>query len=176
MSSLVPIRIESIAHGGDGVGTLPDGKRVFVPLAAPGDLVEVRLLEERERHGRGEITRLFEAGPGRREPDCPHFGACGGCQLQHLDDSAQRAAKEEAFYDALARLGACPRDGVESALAIVPSPAAFGYRIRCKLGVRGRQAGFLRRQSNSLEALAECRLLVPALEALALRVIERQRR
>jgi tRNA/tmRNA/rRNA uracil-C5-methylase (TrmA/RlmC/RlmD family) len=34
------IRILRLAAGGDGVGKLDDGRTVFVPRTAPGDLIE----------------------------------------------------------------------------------------------------------------------------------------
>lgn len=166
-----PIRIESIAHGGDGVGAAADGKRIFVPLSAPGDLAEVRIVEERGRHARAELVRLIERGPGRATPACRHVGTCGGCQLQHLSEDAQLRAKEDAFYEALARVGEIPRGSIDDAGSIARSPAPLRYRIRCKLTVRGRRAGYLRRQSDELKVVEECVLLSPPLEALALRVI-----
>jgi len=168
---MLPIRIDSIAHGGDGVGAAADGKRIFVPLSAPGDLAEVRIVEERGRHARAELVRLIEPGPGRVAPACRHVGVCGGCQLQHLSEDAQLRAKEEAFYEALARVGEIARTSIDDAAAIARSPSALRYRIRCKLTARGRRAGYLRRQSDELEVVEECALLSPPLEALALRVI-----
>ncbi|HWV39272.1 MAG TPA: TRAM domain-containing protein [Vulgatibacter sp.] len=165
------IRIETIAHGGDGVGAAADGKRIFVPLTAPGDRVEVRVVDDRGRHARAEVVRLVKPGPERVEPGCPHVGACGGCQLQHLSAKAQLEAKEASFYEALARVGDLPRASIDAARPIVPSPAPLRYRIRCKLEVRGRTAGYLRRRSGQIVAVEGCSLLEPPLEALALRVI-----
>src|SRR5690606_40462496 len=54
MTETLRMRIDSIAHGGEGIGTLPSGKRVFVPLAAPGDQVEVEIVERRPRYERSE--------------------------------------------------------------------------------------------------------------------------
>ena len=56
-AQVTPVRILRLAAGGDGVGKLPDGKTVFVPRTAPGDLVE--LVELREH------TRFARAWPGR---------------------------------------------------------------------------------------------------------------
>ncbi|AKU90820.1 23S rRNA (Uracil-5-) -methyltransferase RumA [Vulgatibacter incomptus] len=170
MAAPPTIRIESIAHGGDGVGTLESGKRIFVPLTAPGDLVDVQLVSDGAQHARGTISRVVEAGANRVEPRCAHAAACGGCQLQQLSGEAQLRAKEQAFYEALARLGDCPRDAIEDARPIVASPLAFRYRIRCRLNFSKGELGHLRRGTHELEALRECHLLVPELEALALRV------
>ncbi len=169
------VRIDSIAHGGDGVGTLPSGMKVFVPLVAVGDRVEVELVEERAQHARARVLQLIEAGADRVETRCRHAATCGGCQLQQLGIDAQRRAKEEAFYEALARLGGCPREAIPDARPILASPDDFHYRIRCRLHVRGMEIGYLRRGSHDLERLEECGLLAPALETLAFRLIDRLR-
>ena len=59
-----------IAARGDGVTC--DGRHV--PLAAPGD----RVLPDG--------TVVF--GVHHAQPPCTHFPACGGCQLQHLDEES----------------------------------------------------------------------------------------
>ncbi|KPK03135.1 MAG: hypothetical protein AMS20_11390, partial [Gemmatimonas sp. SG8_28] len=99
--------IRAIAAGGDGVGTLDDGKTVFVPRSAPGDTAEIAIVEHRARFARGRLVALLERGPERTEPDCPHYveDECGGCQLQHLDYPAQLAAKRRVVGDALRRIG-----------------------------------------------------------------------
>ena len=85
------VRILRLATGGDGVGKLADGKTVFVPRTAPGDLVELVELREHKRFARARPGRLVEASPDRVEPRCPHYAddECGGCQLQHLSYEAQ---------------------------------------------------------------------------------------
>ncbi len=165
--SPLSVRIDSLAYGGDGVGTLPGGKRVFVPGTAPGDLVELEVVSERARHAHARLVRLLEAGPPRVRPACPHAGRCGGCQLQHLAPEAQRRAKEEAFWAGLARLGGVERDAVPRPHAIVPSPEDLHYRCRCSLQVRRRELGFFARRSRELVPLETCPLLEPPLEALA---------
>lgn len=168
MSALPPVQIESLAHGGDGVATLPSGKRVFVPATAPGDRVEIEAVEERPALVKARLLRVIEPGPSRVDLVCPHAERCGGCQLQQVAADAQLAAKEAAFYEALARIGGLRREDIAEARPIVSSPAAFRYRIRARLHVRGGQLGYLRRGSHELEAIAGCHLLEPALERLVL--------
>src|SRR5439155_17812249 len=86
------VTIEKLVYGGDGlahVGT----QAVFVPFAAVGDQLRVRITEVERNYARGVIEEILSPSPARRTPPCPHFGACGGCQLQHLDYNAQLAAK-----------------------------------------------------------------------------------
>jgi len=87
------VRIERIAAGGDGIGHLADGRAVFVPRSAPGDLLELARVARQRSFARAEVGRIVEAGAGRVTPPCPHYDRdrCGGCQLQHLDGDAQRS-------------------------------------------------------------------------------------
>ena len=75
------IRIDSMAHGGDGVGRL-SGKAVFVTGAIPGDLVTVDIVEAHDRYDKAVLAELIKPAPGRVTPVCPHFASCGGCQWQ----------------------------------------------------------------------------------------------
>jgi len=92
------LTIEKLVAGGDGLGRF-EGIPIFVPRSAPGDRVRVRLFERRPDYGRAEILELLSPGPGRREPPCPYFTRCGGCDLQHLEDSVQIRLKGEALLE-----------------------------------------------------------------------------
>ena len=60
------------------------GRAVFVPRALPGELWRVRIVKVTSTavYGRGEA--LLSPSPSRVEPQCPHFGRCGGCALMDM--------------------------------------------------------------------------------------------
>lgn len=114
---------------------MPDGMTVFVPRAAPGDVLVVEVSERKARYARASIVEIVERGPGRTRPECPHYeqDRCGGCQLQHLGYTAQLDAKRRIVSDALKRLG-----GREVGdLPIAPSPSEWRYRTKLTLAARG---------------------------------------
>jgi 23S rRNA (uracil1939-C5)-methyltransferase len=134
---MTAVTIERIAAGGDGVGRLEDGMTVFVPRTAPGDRVELEAVERRRRYARARVRHRSAAGPDRVEPSCGHYvgDACGGCQLQHLDTTAQLEAKRRIVGDALRRIGGLDVPDPE----IVVSPSPWRYRSRITLAAaRGR--------------------------------------
>ncbi len=137
-----PVRIDRIAAGGDGVGRLADGRVVFIPRTAPGDLVEPTGLRLAARYARARLGTLLEPGPGRVPPRCAHYreDECGGCQLQHLEAGAQRAARRRIAGDALRRIGKLAADDP----ALEPADQEFGYRARITLAVSDdrRRIGF----------------------------------
>lgn len=139
-----PVRILRIASGGDGVGKLDDGRTVFVPRTAAGDLVTLKRIKVAKTFARAEVDVLVEPSPDRIEPGCPHYvrDQCGGCQLQHLALPAQLAAKQAMVGDALRRIGKLEVEDPE----IEPAAAVWGYRNKVTLAVAddGRRIGFHR--------------------------------
>ncbi|MCO7110579.1 helix-turn-helix domain-containing protein [Gemmiger formicilis] len=77
----------------------------FVPLTAPGDVAEVRIVKPMKTYAFGRVEKLLTAGPGRVRQDCPVAGPCGGCGLRHISYEAECAAKTQFVRDAFARLG-----------------------------------------------------------------------
>ena len=69
------LQLELLA-GGEGLG-FHEGRAVFVPLAAPGDLALVRPAPGAKKGAsflKAELVELLEPGPGRATPACPLFG------------------------------------------------------------------------------------------------------
>ncbi len=122
------LRIDRLAFGGSAVAR-HDGMAVFVPLAAPGDLVRAEIVELDRKFARARLLDVLEPGPDRVAPRCRHFGECGGCQFQHVDYAAQVLAKAEFVRDALARTGGFDwPDPVR-----VHHAEPWGYRVRTQL-------------------------------------------
>lgn len=151
----VELRIDRLAHGGEAVGRLPDGRACFVMFAAPGDRVRARIVEEKRRYARAELLEVLEPGPSRVAPPCPLFGRCGGCQWQHVSLGEQRAAKQAAVARAL---GAA----VEPIVAVEPP---LGYRTRVRMRAGGGRLGYRAWRSNELVDVERCLLLPEPLDA-----------
>lgn len=141
-SSAPEVVVRGMASGGDGVATLPDGRTVFVPRAAPGDRLRLRGVRLHARFARAEVGEVIESGPDRVDPPCPHYTGdrCGGCQVMHLSAPAQRAAKARAAGDALRRLAKLDIEDPD----VAPAPSQFGYRSKVTLAVRGDRVGYRR--------------------------------
>ena len=98
--------LESLAFGGEAVGRGAGGRVLFVAGGAPGDRVVARVVEDKRSFARAELVRVVAAGAARVTPPCPIVDRCGGCPWQHVDDEAQRAAKQAIVARALGKLGA----------------------------------------------------------------------
>lgn len=160
--TLMPqLTIDTIAHGGEGVGRL-DGKAHFVAGAMPGERVEVEVVREKRRWARARLVRLIEVSPDRIEAPCPAFGVCGGCTWQHATYERQLEWKRDVVAGQLAHLGRLEDIDVRATLA---PGSPFAYRNRMDFTVVDGRPALHEYASNRLVALDGCPLLTPDLAA-----------
>lgn len=159
--------IESLDHEGRGV-THVGGKAVFVEGALPGEKVEYVVHRSRPTYEQAEAVRVLQPSAQRVTPRCPHFGVCGGCSMQHLDATAQAAAKQRVLEDALWHVGRVKPQIVYSAI----HGPSWGYRYRARISVRvvpskgGVLIGFHERRSSYIADMRSCEVLPPHVSAM----------
>ena len=78
---------------------------VFVPFVITGEVVEVEITEVKKSFARAKLLRVITPSPERVSPECKFYGACGGCQYQHLDYPAQLRMKHKQISDLFERVG-----------------------------------------------------------------------
>ncbi|PLY12321.1 MAG: 23S rRNA (uracil(1939)-C(5))-methyltransferase RlmD [Desulfuromonas sp.] len=160
------LRIDALAFGGRGVGR-HQGKAVFVPYTAPGDLIRCRSVREHKRYNEGVLVELLMPGAGRVTPRCELFGRCGGCQWQHLDYPRQLEAKRQLHLEQLQRTCGVASEQVLATLAADP---AWFYRSRaqfkCYQAKDGFVLGFYRSGSHFVIDLEQCPVCHPRINAL----------
>jgi len=135
----------------------------------PGETVEVEVTEIKKRFARARLVRVEQPSPERIAPACRYFGACGGCQYQHLSYPAQLQLKRKQVADILQRIG-----GLDPALVapVRPCPQPYGYRNRIMVRSQwdkfkqGLNLGFLRADSRLVVDVEECRIATPELNRL----------
>ncbi len=98
------LEITTLAAEGKAMGK-HDNQVVFVPMAVPGDRVDVQIRKHHRRYMEGTIVRFIEKSPLRVEPFCEHFGVCGGCKWQNLPYEEQLKQKTKQVEDQLVRIG-----------------------------------------------------------------------
>ena len=132
-------KIESIAFGGEGI-LRHEGHVIFVPFTASGDEAEVEIISQKKNFARGKLRHLDKKSLLRTEPRCPYFGACGGCQLQHLNYQAQVEAKRMFIIDALQRIGKIDVTNIK--ITVIPSQQQWNYRRHVRLKLKNEGTGF----------------------------------
>lgn len=163
MTATVDVDLHAMAHGGEAIGRLPDGRTVFVRDAIPGERVRVEIVHEKKRWARATLVEVLEASEDRREPPCPHATDCGGCQWQHIDLARQRALKREILRGQIQHLAGIDDPPVEEVRG-VGAEDGFGYRNHVVLSVddQGR-TGYLRAGTHDPIAVDSCPVLHPLL-------------
>ena len=157
------IRISDLSHDGRGVARREDGKAVFVAGALPGELVLAEATARSRRFDEARTLEVLEASPDRVLPRCPHFGTCGGCVLQHLDEGRQIAAKQQVLMENLERIGK-----VHPGQVLEPLTAgSWGYRRKGRFSVRRVNkkdktlVGFREQDPRFVADLHECHTTIP---------------
>jgi 23S rRNA (uracil1939-C5)-methyltransferase len=163
----VTLHIESTDHEGQGIAR-NDGKTVFVEGGLTGETVVARITRSKPNYDKATVEQVLRPSPFRVAPDCPHFGVCGGCSMQHLDARAQVAAKQRVLEDNFKHIGNVQ---AEQMLPPIEGPH-WGYRHRARLSVRhvvkkgGVLVGFHEKRSSYVADMRECRVLPPAVSDL----------
>jgi len=150
------LTIDRLGAQGDGIAETARGP-LYVPFALPSEEVEVEV-----EGGRAALISVLRPSPDRVEPPCRYFGECGGCAVQHLAQPAYREWKRDRVVQALAsrRLAA----EVADLLPVEPRSrrrAVFSARRTEK----GAVLGYNRMSSHEIVDIAECPVVLPAIEA-----------
>jgi tRNA/tmRNA/rRNA uracil-C5-methylase (TrmA/RlmC/RlmD family) len=159
------LTVHDIAFGGEGVGRVDDFV-VFVPFVLVGEVVAVEIREVKKNFARARLLRVVQPAPERVGPACRYFGACGGCQYQHMEYAAQLRLKQKQIADLFERLGKFPPGLVG---AVVPCPQPYGYRNRIMIRSQWNKPeqklniGFVRWDGGLVEDIEECKIAEPAL-------------
>ena len=105
-----------------------EDKQVIVKNSIPGQTVRFSVSKLRKGKAEGRLLEVIEpANNELKEPVCPHFGKCGGCNYQNLEYSDQLALKSSQVKRLLEEV--LP-EGVWDNIyeGIKPSPRQYEYR------------------------------------------------
>lgn len=159
--------VESLDQEGRGV-THVDGKTIFIDGALPNEIVTFQSHQIKPSYEVAKVVQLLKQSNQRVTPQCPHFGLCGGCKLQHMDFAAQVAAKQRLLENDLWHIG---KVKAENMLPPLYGPT-WGYRYKARLSVKyvaKKQrvlVGFNEKATNFVADMNSCEVLVPTVSKL----------
>ena len=140
------------------------GQVVFVHGGVRGETCSIRILKVLKNIAYARVEEVLEPSPARREPDCPHYPACGGCDFRHISYEEELEAKRQRVEDALRRVGGADVTVEE----ILGAETADGYRNKCQFPVSpAGRLGFYRARSHDVVPALDCRLQAPQANAAA---------
>jgi len=118
--------VEIVDAGSEGKAVAkPENQVVFVPFAAPGDIVDLEVFRKKKNYFEGKILHFHQYSDMRTQPECKHFGLCGGCKWQHMDYVHQLNFKQKQVKDNLDRIAKVDYPAISPILA---APQPFYYR------------------------------------------------
>ena len=170
--------IGKLVIGGRGLARLADGMVVMVDGVLPGERVLLHPLRKRSGYYEADLVEVLDPSPQRVEPPCPHYGACGGCDLQHADLSQQVGIKADILRDHLLRGTLFDQENLAAVWREpLTSPEMFNYRQRIRLQVSDDflpEIGFRQRRSHLLEPVESCLLACGEINDILARVADSQ--
>ena len=161
----INLTIHDLAFGGEGVGRIND-LVVFVAFVITGETVEAEIAEVKNNFARARLLRVIKPSPERTEPQCSYFGACGGCQYQHIAYAEQLRIKQKQIMDLFERVGKISNAVVAP---LIPCPSPYGYRNRIMIRsqwngpAKKLEIGFIRTDNKFVEDITECKIAEPSL-------------
>lgn len=167
LNPILTATIESLDQEGRGVAHV-DGKTIFIDGALPNELVRYQSQQIKPSYEVAKTIEVLKQSNQRVIPKCPHYGLCGGCKLQHMDASAQVAAKQRMLEADLWHIGKVKADNI---LPPLYGPT-WGYRHKARLSVKYVEkkqrvlVGFNEKATRYVADMNSCEVLVPAVSAL----------
>lgn len=167
MAEQYTVTIESVDYEGKGIARI-EGKTVFVYGALAGEEVLIEIVKRKPSFDKAKLVEIIQASPKRVTPECPNYGVCGGCSMQHVSFDEQIRIKQQVLTDNLQHLGNVAAEEIMPPLAGVP----WGYRHRARLSARyvakkgGALVGFREKGAPYVLDMHECLILPPHVSAL----------
>ncbi len=152
--------IKSFANGGEAVGTLPNGKSVFVRGAIPGEKVEIEIVQDKKRFARARLISVIEKSDLRITPECLIFDRCPGCSYQHVPYNVELEWKQQQLKWLLRSFE------VENFETPVPSPKRYGWRNKIVLHCENGVCGYRAEDNISIVPVTECKIAVPEINQI----------
>lgn len=152
-NDIFEIEITGMTEDGSGVGRA-EGLAVFVPYTIIGEKVRVLITKVLKTYAFAKLLEVIEPSENRLKSECPYFYKCGGCQLWHMDYSAELEYKQKKVEDAILRIGKIDTE----VSPIVGCDLTERYRNKVQLPVSENGIGFYRRNSHDVIDMDDCLL------------------
>lgn len=161
---MVELLITDLSNSGEGVGRF-ENKIYFVTGAVPGDKVLIRVLRAKKNFSVAEIIEIKEPSPFRIQPQCPHFGICGGCDWQSLSTTDQREWKTKNLRQTLKRIGGISTPNIQP---ILFGSKEYFYRNRIRGIIKNGQFHFSKKKSAKKIHIEQCHIALEEINQVLL--------
>lgn len=159
------MKIEKLVHGGQGLGTLEDGRKVFVWNALPGETVNIRIIKKKRSYLEAIAEEVVVASTERIEPLEENYLATSPWQMMQFaaENTYKKAIVDELFareHVTLPEYGPAVTDGRD-----------LRYRNKMEYSFWGDEAGLhlamYRRGTHGKQVVSGSALALPAIDEAA---------
>ncbi|KGJ89086.1 23S rRNA (uracil(1939)-C(5))-methyltransferase RlmD [Colwellia psychrerythraea] len=172
---LLTVSVDKLDMNGVGVARWQN-KPLFIFGALPSEEVEVKVIEQKSKYSRAKLISIIKKSDKRIQPQCIHFGLCGGCDLQILDITEQLNFKQQKVSYLFSRCFSAENIAKKIVQQDLPWQAPiksspWNYRRKARLGVQFDKKGqvtigFRQKSTNQLAAIKSCAVLVEPLNKI----------
>lgn len=167
--TLHEVTIEKLVHGGQGIGTLADGRRVFVWNALPGETVQARLTKNKRNLAEGIAEHILKASELRQSPKDDAYLSTSPWQITNFEAEntykagilAETMQREHVAYDREIKMHA--------------SDQQWHYRNKMEYSFwaddEGLHLALFNRGSHQKQIVSGSSIAMPAVDAIAEKII-----
>lgn len=116
------VKLEKLVPGGQALGVMDDGKKIFVWGGLPGEDVEVEVTKSKKSYSEGLVTKVYKANPNRIESKDECYLSTSPWQIMNYDYELEQ--KSELIYESFKQNGIELGDKVE----VITDGKEFEYR------------------------------------------------
>ena len=144
----VIVKTEKTVFGGNTIAKI-DSKTVFIPFTMPDETLSINIVQHKNDYDNAQIVKILQASPYRKEPECPYYGSCGGCNMMHIQSTYQQKLRLQMLIDAF---GANKIQLSDTCTPQIISGPDFNYRSRFQFT----DGGLCQKNSNNVIQIKNC--------------------
>lgn len=141
------VKIDNLSHDLKGI-TRINGKVTFVDNALPGEVVNIKIFDEKKNFNKGKVISYIEKSKDRIENICPYFDRCGGCSFGGTIEY-----KKNIFMDIFKRYA-----NIDINPNVIYSDNIYGYRNKISMKINNGKLSLVEENSTELVDIDKCLL------------------
>lgn len=149
------VTIEKLDHQGRGIAR--EEKPFFIQNSLPGEIVEIKVIDEKKKFGVGKVGRWIKTSEKRIKPVCPYFEKCGGCDLMHLDYKNQVDYKRQKVIEIMDKFAGLDETKIDT---IITCENPLYYRNKVTFQIDN-CVGFYEKKASFVIPIDHCYIVSP---------------
>jgi|SaaInlStandDraft_6_1057023.scaffolds.fasta_scaffold21533_1 23S rRNA (uracil1939-C5)-methyltransferase len=148
----ITLPITDINKAGIGIGKYEE-RNIYIPSSMIGDEVVARIRDVSKEYVKADLVEVIKPSSNRAIAACLYYPKCGGCSLQHMNETSYLDFKTQIARNILSELN------IESEILteLVQTGFAARRRVSLKVAVDPEiQIGFFAEGTNDIVTISKC--------------------